>query len=133
MAILVEDVEKTVTESAETIKEKLKKAFNVKGKFIGIILIILFAAGGFTFGRYYPTNNTVSEITSNVAKQYEKELKANKEIIAGLEKELKIADENYMILSNKIKDLKVSYENVKEPKNIAEIKDRFIKLGFPPL
>lgn len=133
MAILIEDVEKTVGETAETIKEKLKKAFNVKGKFIAIILVILFTAGAFTFGRYYPTSDAILKITNDIVKQYDIKLKTDKDVIVSLEKELKIADENYTILSNKIKNLKVSYENVKEPKNIAEIKDRFTKLGFPPM
>jgi len=133
MSVLIDNVEKTAMSEAEDIKAKIKQAFNFKGKFIALFLIILLTAIGFTFGRYNPTTDTISKFTNDLLKQYETKLKSDKVIITGLENDLKMVNENYTILSNKIKNLKVNYENVKEPQNIAEIKDRFTKLGFPPI
>jgi type IV pilus biogenesis protein CpaD/CtpE len=65
--------------------------------------------------------------------QFKNQLKEKDVQIKDYKSRLVVSESKYAILVQKYRDLQKEKENVKPPASNAELRDRFIALGYPPL
>lgn len=108
---------------------KIKKKY----LYFSVIGFIILLVVSFSFGRTYPTTSIIHKLEKEMTLKYNEIINEKNQQIDILNQRLKISQENYNKLSKSLNELKVKYDNIKEPETIREIKDRFIYLGFPPI
>jgi len=74
----------------------------------------------------------LTEMRLEVQKKVTEDSKTRDETIKRIVVRLNAAEKNGIILSKKMEELKNEASNIMLPKSNKEIRDRFIKRGFPP-
>ena len=76
---------------------------------------------------------TINEVKDQLEAQFNKEIEAKDLQIKDYKSRLVVSDGKYKALVKKYADLQKEKENVKAPVTNAELRDRFVALGYPPL
>ena len=79
------------------------------------------------------TQAAINEVKAQLEVKFNKELEAKDSQIKDYKSRLVVSDGKYKALVNKYDDLQKDKENVKSPVTNAELRDRFIALGYHPL
>lgn len=102
-----------------------------------IVLVVVTGAAILVFGIGFKKPDTTQAILTTAKKQMEaqftNQLKEKDVQIKDYKSRLVVSEGKYKTLVKKYTDLQKEKENVKPPRTNAELRDRFIALGYPPL
>ena len=79
------------------------------------------------------TQATLNDVKVQLEAQFNKELEAKDLQVKDYKSRLVVSDGKYKALVKKYTGLQKEKENVKPPVTNAELRDRFVALGYPPL
>lgn len=78
-------------------------------------------------------SNMVKEQQEQIMKEYEEKVKQYDKDLKDLKSKVQQSDEKINKLNKKIKGLEVEVDENKKPETIDDMRDRFRKLGYPPI
>lgn len=79
------------------------------------------------------TQQTINDVKAELEKQYAKQLEDKATQIKDYQSRLTLSEGRYRVLVDKYVDLERRKNDVKPPVTNAELRDRFIALGYAPL
>jgi type VI protein secretion system component VasK len=79
------------------------------------------------------TQQIVNDAKKALEAQYTKQLKEKDLAVKDFQSRLTVSESKYKLIVRKYQDLQKEKENVKPPQTNAELRDRFVALGFPPV
>lgn len=114
-------------------------SYEIANKWVYLIGAILVAIFLFIFlsipscQKPVTPQQTIAEVKVELEKQYQEQLKAKEIQITDYKSRLTSSENKYKVLVSKYVDLERRKNEVKPPTTNAELRDRFIALGFVPL
>jgi hypothetical protein len=112
--------------------EMTKNRWGLLAAFVAAIALLLYVSWPAP-----PAPNNSRQIVDDGRKaleaQYKEQLKEKDAAVKDLRSRLSVSESKYQVIVRKFQDLQKEKEDVQPPKTNAELRDRFVALGFPPV